>query len=898
MVDIPIAFDQLGKLKASNQYTLTIDNLNSSLSVLSLTGEETLNQPWRYEVIVTSTDKSILVQSVLAQKATLTFNPKLSFNITKTITFSDNHIKERLLHGVVSEFSQIAVNKEEAHYKIVLEPRLVLLNLNRYSAIYQNQSVIAVVEEVLRKHGFTGVDYRLELKEAYPAREFITQWQESDLTFIQRILADIGVWFRFESDAKHHCDVLVISDYEQGLENAGSITFKQPTGTNDGGTSSVWSLQTHSKMVTASVLVQDYNYRQAQTNMSDEVNTQPKDETTYGIDYGYSEHYKQLGSETEPESGLWYAKIRHQRHISEQILIKGTSNEYTLTPGQRVLLKGHPLSQSLTEGVMILSIESVGDRVNPYELRFTAIPFDLLKPYRPNPLPWPEINGTLPARVTSPDNDTYGYIDVKGRYRVKFEYDLKTWKNGEESLWVRLAKPYAGNLYGFHFPLINGTEVAIAFTEGNPDRPYIAYALHDSSHPDHVSTANKHRNVIRTPANNKLRMDDKRGQEHIKLATEYGKTQINLGHLVDKKKKQRGEGFELRTDQWGAIAAQKGLYLTTDTQAKAQGNQLDMQEAIAQLENALSIAKSLQNAAKNSQAHLADIPNQQQLKTALSQLSESGILGYAQQGIGLLSPKNIQLSSAQSISLIAEKNTDISTSQTITLAAEKALGFFAQHDGIKMFASQGKTEIQAQNDAMDLIAKQNIKIDSVDGSVLVTASKDLTFVCGGSYIKIDASGIELGTSGNVRVKSASLEKIGPSQINLTPTSLPVPFVDNTGQLKLFYHDSDLNPIPRVSYRVEFDDGSVREGILDDNGEALLEDTPLGHANVFFGYSTDDAILPSLKEYETEDYSKTSVAAQLQEHINITPEELKAYIDSQLAYTEEYLEIGKQKQGKE
>jgi len=195
----------------------------------------------------------------------------------------------------------------------------------------------------------------------------------------------------------------------------------------------------------------------------------------------------------------------------------------------------------------------------------------------------------------------------------------------------------------------------------------------------------------------------------------------------------------------------------------------------------------LQNAAKNSQAHLADIPNQQQLKSALSQLSESGILGYAQQGIGLLSPKNIQLSSAQSISLIAEKNTDISTSQTITLAAEKALGFFAQHDGIKMFASQGKTEIQAQNDAMDLIAKQNIKIDSVDGSVLVTASKDLTFVCGGSYIKIDASGIELGTSGNVRVKSASLEKIGPSQINLTPTSLPVPFVDNTGQLKLFYH---------------------------------------------------------------------------------------------------------------
>ncbi|MCO6523793.1 MAG: hypothetical protein J6562_02075 [Candidatus Schmidhempelia sp.] len=57
--------------------------------------------------------------------------------------------------------------------------------------------------------------------------------------------------------------------------------------------------------------------------------------------------------------------------------------------------------------------------------------------------------------------------------------------------------------------------MAIGFTQCYPNRPYIAYALHDSIHPDPVSTKNKHRNVIRTPTNNKLRMDDKRGQEHI-----------------------------------------------------------------------------------------------------------------------------------------------------------------------------------------------------------------------------------------------------------------------------------------------------------------------------------------------------------------------------------------------
>ncbi|CAM8414248.1 hypothetical protein ENINMM134B_10095 [Enterobacter intestinihominis] len=83
----------------------------------------------------------------------------------------------------------------------------------------------------------------------------------------------------------------------------------------------------------------------------------------------------------------------------------------------------------------------------------------------------------------------------------------------------------------------------------NPDRPYIAGVLHDSAHGDHVTIRNYRRNVLRTPANNKIRLDDERGKEHIKVSTEYGgKSQLNLGHLVDSEKQQRGEGFELRTD--------------------------------------------------------------------------------------------------------------------------------------------------------------------------------------------------------------------------------------------------------------------------------------------------------------------------------------------------------------
>jgi type VI secretion system secreted protein VgrG len=816
----------------SNAYILKITNKHLPFSILSINGTASLNQPWRYEIVVTSSDTQIQVDAILAQHATLTFQPPLRPILLNTLSSLTPPTLPRTLYGVITEFSQIAVNRQEARYKLVLEPRLALLKLHHYSAIYQNQSVIAVVEQVLRKHGFTGIDYRLDLRDTYPMREFITQWQESDLAFIQRILADIGVWLRFETDNEHNCEVVIISDNQQGFAEGGIITYQPPSGTDDGGTHSVWDLQLQSKMVPQSVQVQNYNYRQANSDHLAQVNSQPDDNTTEGNHYLYGEHYQKKGDIDTPESGTWYATLRHQQYISQQRIITGKSNQYNLTPGQRIIINHAPLAQDISQGLIILSTHGTGNRSDSYQLTFTAIPFNQLKPYRPPVLPMPRINGTLPARVTSPDNDTYGYIDTQGRYRVKFNFDLNEWQRGQESLWLRLAKPYAGETYGFHFPLIDGTEVAIAFTQGNPNRPYIAYALHNSVHPDPISTKNKHRNVIRTPANNKLRMDDKRGQEHIKLATEYGKTQLNLGHIVDQQHNPRGEGFELRTDKWGTISANSGLYLTTTTAPKAKDKQLDMQQVITQLENALSIAKSLQQTADNANAYPADIESQRQLTQSLTNLSQNGLLAYAEQGIGLTSPENIQLSSGNTTTLTAQANTDISSLKKITLAAGEALSFFAHKMGIKLFASKGKVEIQAQNDALALMAKDNLTIDSVNGETTLTAEKGITLLSGGSYIKISQQGIELGTENPIRLKCSLIQKMGQKSQRYEPRYLPA-FCDRNYSLSLDFRDSDLSPMANVPYKIKFIGGKVIEGVLDENGYAYHESVPLEKGTVTY-----------------------------------------------------------------
>lgn len=751
-----------------NNYSLSVDGSDalSNISVVSIKGQERLNEPWQYQIDFTSEDKQISIASMLSQAASLTFHPNQSPLQVTQISSVDHVAKTRKLYGIITEFSLVSISEDEARYRVKLEPRVALLANHHQSAIFQNKSVIDVVDEVLRNHNFIGIDFRFELKETYPVREFITQWQESDLNFIQRLLADVGLYFYFETHPEHHCDVIVISDYEKGYADGGKVTIKQPSGLNDRLRYSVWDLQFSSKTKPSQVSVNDYNYRMSDSNLYSSDNSQPKDMTMRGEDYRYEEHHKTQGDIQTVESGNWYARIRHQHYVSEQFILTGQCNAYELIPGQLVIIEGCPIAE-IKDGVVIVATECYGDRTESYQTRFTAIPYDALKPYRPAPLPWPQVSGTLPARVTSKDDDTYGYIDTEGRYRIKFNFDLKNWQKGEESLWVRLAKPYAGDTYGFHFPLIDSTEVAIAFTNGNPDRPYIAHAMHDSSHPDHVTTINKHRNVIRTPANNKLRMDDKRGQEHIKLATEYGKTQLNLGHLVDSEKTKRGEGFELRTDEWGAISAEKGIYITTETESKAKGKQLDMEGAKIQLSNALSIVQSLQKVVENSNGHSADIESQTELKNTLTQLNESGIVGYAQEGIGLTSPKNIQLSTGKNISIIAENNTEISVIKKITLAAGEALSFFAHKMGIKLFASKGKVEIQAQNDELSLMAKDEIQMNSIDNSVTLTAPRDITLISGGSYIKINGQGIELGTPGNVVIKSAALQKMGPASMNVS-----------------------------------------------------------------------------------------------------------------------------------
>ena len=765
-----------GILFSHNHHLLAVKGCEAALDVLAFVGDEALSRPFSYRIEFTSADHAISKETMLMKAASLTLQAPVDQGYGIKI-----QQPVRVIQGVVSGFERLSTSKDETRYVLTLQPRLALLDRSHQNAIYQDLSVPQIVEKILReRHGMRGQDFLFSLSNAYPRREQVMQYGEDDLHFITRLLGEVGIWFRFTTDTRLNIDVVEFYDSQQGYEKGLTLQSVPPSGQHSEGVDSVWGMESRHHVVQKQVSTRDYNYRDATEDMNAQVDATRGDATTYGEAYHWADNYLTPGNTYDrnpaPESGAFYARIRHERYLNGQTQTRAITSCPTLSPGQVLnVTGGYEVAEVIGKGVLITAMTSSARRDRDFEVHFDGIPDSAEVGFRPEPGKRPVMAGTLPARVTSTtENDTYGHIDKDGRYRVNMLFDRDNWETGFESLWVRQSRPYAGDTYGLHLPLLAGTEVAIDFEDGNPDRPYIAGVLHDSAHGDHVTIRNYKRNVLRTPANNKIRLDDERGKEHIKISTEYGgKSQLNLGHLVDAEKQQRGEGFELRTDSWGAIRAQQGIFITADAQIKGQGQVLAMDAALGTLNQAQQLAKSLSDAVATAQAELAQIQAQKTLlESSLKDLQQSALLMSAPDGIAQVSPQSIQISSGQNFIQTSGENSDFSVFKKFTVAAGEIISLFAKTLGIKIYANKGKVDIQAQGDEMALTSLKAMKIISKSDEVYIQASKKLTLSCGKTAVVIEPSGITILTPGDVNAKCASINQLAPQSFSPAQPELP------------------------------------------------------------------------------------------------------------------------------
>ncbi|RJT43784.1 type VI secretion system Vgr family protein [Rahnella woolbedingensis] len=784
-----------------NVYTLDINDSPVIPDVLRFRGTEALSKPFSWRIEFTTPQSNIRPEQVLMKYASFTMR------------------NGKVVHGILTRLEWLSTNADESHYSVILESRLALLSYTRRCAIYQGLSVPDVVELVLRAHGMEGADFEFTLSRQYPVRELITQWRETDLEFIQRILSEVGIWFRQEMNDVTGLDVTVFGDSQLHYIFKGALPYHEPSGLYDGAELCCWGVRTWHSTVTGKVSTRDYNYRTASEPMDTVVSVRSPAATT-GEHYCYAKPYREAGddttSEPETESGAFYARLHHERELNKSARVHLFSNAFWLTPGMVIDPKGVNL-QDLSDGVIITFASFIGSRDSRLHVSVWGMPYREAYSFRPPEILRPEIHGTLPARIESREkHDTYAYLDETGRYRVKLDFDREGTEPGYGYLWLRMAKPYSGEQFGWHTPLIDGTEVAIAYSNGDIDLPYIAYALHDSKHPDHVNRDNHTRNILRTPANSKLRMEDKRSEEHIKLATEYGKTQLNSGHLVDAQGKPRGTGTELRTDEWGTIRAGKGLFISVDEQSKAQGEVLDMAAALKEIDQLQQQLRQLEMAAEQAQALKADIDSQiAMFEQRLKPLNE--VLHFsAPQGMAFTSGEHLQMTATKNAAINAGGDISMGVMGNMTALTGDKLGLFARTGQLSLKSGEGPIEMQAQNGNLRLFAEKKLTITSPE-DISFTGKKRIVLIGGGTYLKLEQGKVEYGTLGQYLRRVKRTATAAPQSMPMNMPRMGTPYIYSAiYQLQ----DPHGNILANTPYRLITPSGQTATGYSDNQGHSV------------------------------------------------------------------------------
>ena len=665
----------------------------------------------------------------------------------------------------------------------------------------------------------------------------------------------------------------------------------------------------------------------------------------------------------------------------------------------------------------------------------------------------------LRAKVVGPEGEEI-YVDAWGRIKVRFMFTRSddhahdggagANDNDTDSAWVDVLTPWAGEGYGARFHPRVGEIVVIDFFEGDVDRPFVVGRIHEAERHQTMFDvkgtlpATKKLSGIRSQevagqGFNQLRFDDTTGQISVQLHSSHGASQLNLGNLSHPKETEnsdgRGEGFELRTDQWGAMRAGKGLLISTYAQDQAVADHLAASEAqsilqqghdsmhmlstlaVKQQTDALNVINRLPkliqsvelkganqalqatvglfksavsqdpiSALKTCGGFLEDIQKFGQdtdnlinefkdyfrdaeasidnLKAFIDNLEEHGTdalksqlqgvkeklnadpfaalkdvgkvianvemkdfdltsacgsfnkgsklnvnpmqaLGsmqgfmetYAQEaeqtqdtqnqaqakifrqalmllaspnGIALTTPEDIVLQASQDIAESAQGSINLSAQKNIIAHAQDKVSLFAAQKGLKAFAAKGKVELQAQDDAIEAIARKVIKLISTEDKIEITSPKEIVLTAGGSQLKINGDGIFTTTGGKFESKAGQHSFVGGATVNAELPKMP-----ESGMYSMRFDLSqifDPNILKNMKYKLinhskkieaeyEFEQQSSARVYSDavDNVELSL---------VPGAYLTEIKDLPPEQETESLDEDEVTVCGCGEEHEHI------------------------------
>lgn len=491
------------------------DVSRDTFQVVDFSGDERISQPYRFEITLSSSQSDISVQNLTGSNATLYIRRDECL-----IPFS----------GIIFEFAFHSLSTDYTLYKAVLVPRLQLLGMGQQSRVFLDRSVVDVVEDVFREMEMEGY-YTIDC-DPRPTREYIVQYEESNLNFISRLLEDEGIWYLFQEDpvraeypeetGNEHILITDKPNRFPEIHSPTQIRFRARSGLvekfEDEHQEHIFHLSLSSRATPGTVSLRNYNYRTPEVDLAE---SRPVPGGTVGDDYRFGGAYKNVD---EIQTGL---EIAASRVSTDAVRLAGQSDCTGFRAGRKYELADPPRSDM--QGMFLLteiqykgyiSDSSMPSEERPgYENQFICISTQRMGRYQPpRRARRPRIEGIITARIES-GGSTYASLDERGRYKIRVPFDRTGTPNEQGSKFIRLAQPYSGADYGIHFPSHEGTEMILGHIGGDPNRPIGLGTVPNANTASPVRSHNKEKSIIRTAGGNEIMLDDTDNEQKIILKT-------------------------------------------------------------------------------------------------------------------------------------------------------------------------------------------------------------------------------------------------------------------------------------------------------------------------------------------------------------------------------------------
>ncbi|WMJ69521.1 type VI secretion system Vgr family protein [Stenotrophomonas sp. 24(2023)] len=415
--------------------------------------------------------------------------------------------------GLVADAHRLGSDGGLVRYRLQLVSWTWWLQHARHSRVFQEQDTRAIIDAVLGGHADIACWRWADSVASFlgdRVRSYCVQYRESDLDFVQRLLAEEGLGWRLYADAQAACgNGMEIFDDSLGLpEEAASagagVRFHRSDATER--SDSIQAIGRRRRLSSTSVSLQSDDYRSVRV-----VGAQlPVDG---GGDQSPREDYDAVGAYAFADSAAAdrQARLHAQAHEAHSRGWQGQGTVRGLQSGTWLRLQQAPAATP--PELLLVSIDHAGINNLPTDLRRTlddalgVAPcadadaalwqqaeatgygnsfhtVDRSVPWRPQRVdgrgarlnPRPIAPGYQTGEVVAGKGGagTDLHADSLGRIRVRFHF-----QQDGDSAWLRVAQRYAGPGVGSQFLPRIGQEVLVGFLEGDIDRPVVLGALYN-----------------------------------------------------------------------------------------------------------------------------------------------------------------------------------------------------------------------------------------------------------------------------------------------------------------------------------------------------------------------------------------------------------------------------------